>query len=100
MLHESDNHSQRRTEAMNSYLLPSLPRPPHGVDRSETFSTLDDDMASHTLHQEALIELRERQVLEQYYAASRVLKDNIRGGSFILAASLSPVRATPKVKTL
>ena len=93
--------TQRRTDdAMNSYL-PSRTFALHERDRSESFSSLEDDLANDPSIQEALVELRERQVLEQYYAASRVLKEHIRGGAFIVkAASISPVSKTVKVKTL
>ncbi|GKY97818.1 hypothetical protein MPSEU_000739900 [Mayamaea pseudoterrestris] len=92
---------------MNEYLQHPTTLPAHDATQRLAFQSsidVDDDMSSmselHSLR-EAWIEFRERQILEQYYATSQVLKHHVRGGSFIAkAAGLSPTKAAIKVKTL
>jgi hypothetical protein len=84
---------------MNSYL-PPPPFPVHESHLSTRYSSKDDVMAtSHSSLPEAWVEFRERQILEQYYEMSRILKD-VRGGNFLVkSATTSPVQKI-KVKTL
>ena len=67
--------------------------------RSDSSSLMEDGVAMR--HREAYMELRERQILDQYYETSRVLKNHLRGGSYIAqATAMSPISTRIKVKTL